>query len=216
MIRRYGPMAVAVAAVVAAGVLHGRTVDRWGTSERLTQAVDALRGVPPTVGPWAGKDMEPIPEAVLKLAQINGYVQRTYTAPGGGEPVSVLLVCGRGGPISVHTPDICFAGAGYKQVTEAVPTTVEAGGRSHTFWAAKFDAPGERAGMQEVLWGWSADGREWSAPANPRRQFAREKALYKLYVIRQVPPTERPGDPDPARAFLRDALPAAAAALAPQ
>lgn len=212
-ILRYGPVAAAVAAVAAAGVLHGRAVDRWGTSERLAEAVGALQKVPAKVDAWAGKDLDPIPEAVLNLAQINGYVQRAYTAPGGDEPMSVLLVCGRGGPISVHTPDICFAGAGFRQMTEAVPTTVEAGGLGHTLRAAKFAEPGGRSGVQEVLWAWSADGREWSSPDNPRRQFAREKALYKLYVVRKVPPAEKAGDPNPAHGFLRTALPAFAAAL---
>lgn len=210
-----GPVVVAVAAVAAAGVFHGRLTDRWGSSGQLEAAVAALSRVPDTFGDWAasGED-RPIDDDALRVGGIRGHVQRTYAGPGGRDPMTLMIVCGRGGPISVHTPDVCFSGAGFQQQGREKAVVVRsADGREDTFKVAKFKEPaGFGRGEQEVFWAWSADGRTWDAPDNPRLAFARKKALYKMYVVRRLVPGETG---EPAKEFLERALPGLRAALAP-
>ncbi|MBX9623567.1 MAG: EpsI family protein [Gemmataceae bacterium] len=209
-----GPVVAAVAAVAAAGVFHGRLTDRWGSSGQLEAAVAAMDRVPDRFGEWAaaGED-RPLDDDALRVGGIRGHVQRTFTGPGDPGPLTLLVVCGRGGPISVHTPDVCFTGAGFRQLGREQAVKVRgADGREDTFKAARFAEPaGFGRGEQEVYWAWSADGRTWDAPDNPRLAFARKKALYKLYVVRRLVPGETG---KPSEAFLGQALPGLRAALA--
>lgn len=213
----FGPLAACVAVVAAAGVVHGLWTDRWRPSQELVGAVGRLAAVPRAAGDWQGTDLPPLPAEMLDRAEIRGVVYRRYTNPQTREEVTVLLVCGRGGPISVHTPDVCYAGAGYRQQARELPREVALdGGRTATFKTARFAKPGIVPGMIEIFWGWTPDGRTWTAPANERLSFARLPALYKIYVIREIPMAGgRDADVNPCESFLRRALPEFETALAP-
>lgn len=213
-----GPVVAAVALIAGVGYAHGLFTDRWRTSDRLEQAVAALDRLPDRFGDWAATDRpaRPIDEDELKLGQIKGYVHREYANEKTGERIAILLLCGRGGPISAHTPDICYRGAGYVQKAAAKPREVASGGPPATFQAARFNKPGVSRGELEIFWGWSPDGRGWDAPSDPRGAYARLPALNKLYVIRDILPTSQTDVGDPCRDFLAAALPAFEAALAPR
>jgi hypothetical protein len=122
--------------------------------------------------------------------------------------VSFLIVCGRGGPISVHTPDICYGGAGYRQLEKEQIRDVESGdGTSHSFKVTRFVKPGAVVPTQlEIFWSWSRDGLNWQAPENPRLALARSRALYKMYVVREYMPNRGESVPS-CESFLRQALP---------
>jgi hypothetical protein len=211
-----GPVVAGVVAVVALGVAHGVTTDRWRPSGELEAALARLDRVPTRVGDWVGEDLPEDPVTMAR-AGIKGWVFRRYHNPRTREAVSVLLVCGRGGPISVHTPDVCYAGTGYRQLTDQRRTEVEwDGGERSPFWALRFAKPGGVVpGQLEVCWAWSRDGRTWEAPENPRLVLARSPALYKLYVVWEFVPGTRGEAADTGRAFLRRALPEFRQALAP-
>jgi hypothetical protein len=210
------PVAAAFLLLAAYGVAEGLWTDRWNTSRAAEIAAARLAGVPSTVGEWEGEDSE-MDARVVALAELKGYVQRKYTHRETGGVVSVLLLCGKPGPISVHTPDICFQGQGYVMAAPAQRRGVEAGGLAAEFWQGRFEHKGALVPeATTALWAWSADGR-WQAPDNPRFHFARSGALFKLYVMRSV--VEAGGQPaaDPALdAFLAAFLPAAQAALFPE
>src|SRR5262249_9827140 len=110
-----GPILASLVLVGTLGAVHGGFTDRWGPSGPLERGPAALRRVPVAFGDWSGEDVPYEPEDMAR-AGIKGCVYRRYTHARTREVVSVLLVCGRGGPISVHTPDVCYAGAGYRQV----------------------------------------------------------------------------------------------------
>jgi hypothetical protein len=218
MTRILFPLA-ALLLTVTYGVGEGLWTDRWRASGAAEQAAARLADVPRTLGGWDAEDQELDPRQVA-AAELKGYVLRRYTHRESGAAVSVLLVCGRPGPVSVHTPDVCFQGAGQamkgtpqRQRFEVADLTA-----APEFWTARFDRTVPGTPVPEpttVLWGWAADGR-WSAPENPRVEFARSGALYKLYVIRPVTkPDGRPAD-DPALVdFLRTFLPALQTTLFP-
>ena len=198
----------ALALLVAAGLVHGRLTDRWGTSTELVDAAARLGRVPRSIGDWRGQDV-PMDRRQIDRAGIQGYVSRGYRNARDGREVSVLLVCGRPGPIAVHTPDVCYRGAGYEPEAEPVAEVLgTAGGRPARFLKARFSkatAAGPRA--LDIAWAWNARG-SWEAPSNPRVSFAAQPYLYKIYLI-----SSHDGPPGPSTNGPPDGREAAVAIL---
>ena len=79
-----------------------------------------------------------------------------------GTKIGLLLVCGRPGPVSVHTPDICYPGAGYEMV-QARPMVFSGGSACRRklpeFITAEFvndqSFPPDRS---RVYWSWTVTG----------------------------------------------------------
>jgi hypothetical protein len=207
-VKMLGPVLVGALLVGGVGVVHGVYTDRWGPSGQLQQAVAVMDRLPPAVGDWTSEDRQMDPDELAR-AGIRGCVYRRYTNPRSRDAVNALVVCGRGGPISVHTPDVCYAGAGYQQETDAETREVKVGDVTHTFKVARFKKPGGVSQSRlEIWWGWSSDGRMWQAPNNPRASLARAPALYKFYVTREFLPGTRAEAADVSGAFLAQILPA--------
>jgi EpsI family protein len=200
---------LAVVAVVVAvdGYVHGVWTQRWRQSPELVRAVARLERMPATVGDWRGTDLKKLQERAVRLAGFDGYVQRRYERADGAA-VTVLLACGRSGPLSVHTPEVCYAGAGFQIAGDTVRDTVQVEKNSGPteFWKAKLIRPGTVPQRLRIFWSWHA--REgWRAPDSPRSAFAGLPALHKMYVTCELPA----GDTQPAEAacaeFLTQLLP---------
>jgi hypothetical protein len=202
------PLAAGLVLVVASGVMQALWTSDTAGAAQLEQAARELRDVPSQVGDWRGRDGALDPQLV-KQAEIAGcrlcYFENSLT----GARVSMLIICGRPGPVSVHTPDVCFTGAGYQLVGAAERYTLPAkpGVPPATFWTAKF-SKAEAAGIifERVFWGWNAQG-PWEAPDSPRLSFGRFGVLYKLYVTRRLAGADDPLETDPAAAFLARLIP---------
>jgi len=194
---------------VGAAIVHGHWTERWRPAPAVDEAVARLARLPRNVGDWQATDI-PLTQEELKAAKIAGYVQRRYENVRNRQAVSVILVCGRPGPIAVHTPDICFAGAGYRALTTPGDFALEYGTPTREASFKTMRMQRENAAFPtelRIFWAWGAEGR-WQAPANPRLSFARQSALYKLYVFREKPADDaiRPED-DPCVLLLRQLLP---------
>src|SRR5262245_7859111 len=101
------------ALIVACGYGHGVLTDRWSVSRELTDAVVRLEKVPRQLGDWlAVKDWEMDPR-MKAMGGVEGYIDRVFQNSRELTPITVFLVCGRSGPVSVHTPDLCYQGIGY-------------------------------------------------------------------------------------------------------
>jgi hypothetical protein len=195
----------ATAVVVLAGVVHGYRTDRWGTSPDLQRAVDNLSRVPLALGDWQGQDdPEKLDARQVERGQLAGYLSRRYVNRLNGSEVKILLMCGRPGPISVHTPDICFQGIGYELLGEEKypPGATAPEMKMGRFRLTETPAPQHLC----TLWSWNADGT-WQVPDNPRLAFVRFPALYKLYVICDMPAGEGLRTEDPRAQFVRLLLP---------
>jgi hypothetical protein len=219
------PLLSGAAVVVATGVVDGLWNNRWRPDSRLEKAVARLKHVPRSFGGANGKDWEGTDEEVsradLQAARIDDYICRRYVNERNRQAVLVLLVCGRPGPISVHTPDVCYTAAGYRMVGSPTSLSVPAANRGakaeDDFHAARLRSPvPAQPGMLRVCWAWSA-GRGWQIPTNPRLTFARSGALYKLYVLREEREAEkgRPEEEGPTMPFLQAFLPELDKALRP-
>jgi hypothetical protein len=213
MLRTLAALA-ATAFVILTGLAQGYWTYRWSPPLGQQVAAERLARVPRDVGDWRGEDFT-LPDDQVRAAGLTGYVLRAYTNRFTGERVTLLVVCGPPGPISVHTPDVCYEGAGYKMAGEQVRKTVDAEGLPGraNFWSADFRKPrGGPDPNKRVTWGWST-GDTWQAVDNPRFTFARARALYKLYVVRDLVPDPSRADADVGLDFLRRVLPELRAAL---
>jgi hypothetical protein len=175
------PLLAGVAVLVLSGVVHGLCTQRWQTSEALDTACARVPSVPLRAGAWTAAAVEVDPEP-FEQARAAAYWVRRYTREGVAGSVTVILMCGRAGHMAVHTPDVCYRGAGYEMAAEPVRQNLKAG----EFWTARFSLPGRTVipGLR-IFWSWSADGR-WQAPSSPRWAFGGEPFLYKLYVVRDA------------------------------
>jgi hypothetical protein len=127
---------------------------------------------------------------------------RRYTHK--NQAATVLLMCGRAGRMSVHTPEICYQGLGYQVVETPVRQRVDFGGsRKGEFWTARFTKDMGPTGDLRLFWAWSPDGA-WHAPSSPRWQFRGRPFLYKLYVVQDVG-QDQPSEPG--IEFLQQLLP---------
>jgi hypothetical protein len=201
--------------VVASGIVHGIRTERWTQSKSVDDAVRRIDNIPMEFGDWKG-EKQVLDASDLARAGIKGHLFGHFRNKRTGAAISVLLVCGRSGPISVHTPDVCYEGAGYTgmgspELRDLNLTEKE----SFKCWQLRFRKPASvSAGQLEISWAWNG-GQGWAAPENPRLFFARYSVLYKMYVIREVSPREKSGKTDPQVDFLKDFLPELNRALTP-
>jgi hypothetical protein len=122
--------------------------------------------------------------------------------------VQILLICGAPGPTSVHTPDVCYRGAGFEMKGKIARHTEEVPGLAPVeMCTAQFHKPQSAFPEQlRIYWTWSTTG-EWNAPVYPRWHFAGQTVLYKLYVIRSTLHTGSTDRDEVCMKFLHEFLP---------
>src|SRR5207249_7919375 len=138
------------------------------------QAVARMPRVPHTLGDWQARDLEPDDRA-FEQAGARGYWMRSYIHGRDRHAVLVVLMCGRAGRMAVHTPDICYQGAGYDMYDTPAQRAIrdDLGENLGTFWTARFAKPGGVGTDLRLYWAWKGQG-DWQAPANPRWEFRGE------------------------------------------
>jgi Protein of unknown function (DUF3485) len=204
------PVIVAVVMVAATGLAHGVWTARWSDEDAPREAAARLASIPLVAGEWNGTDLEMDPK-VFKQTEASGALQRRYVNRRNGNVVTISLLCGRSGPISVHTPEICFPGAGFTEIGDAIRYSIP-GDPDSKLWIRRFQKQAAVPVPVRVLYGWSTDGT-WQAPDSPRRAFAGSPVLYKLYLVRELPKSTESMEGDPAVDLLRVLQPQLRAAL---
>lgn len=214
-------IAAGLIVLIGGGFAQGLMSHRWLPNAAVQNAALALNNIPTEIGNWTSEDVALI-DADQKIGGIAGYVQRNYRDRTTGTEVSLLLVVGESGPISVHPPTACFSGRGYNVVRQpgvlaiarsndqspAAAITNSGTSKNHIFNQADFaNSAIDDVSLIRVCWAWSTNGH-WEAPANPRLQFASRPYLYKLYVSeRWIPNGDVNQDTGAAQQFLMTALP---------
>jgi hypothetical protein len=181
MTLRYIYPATALIAVLASGVVHGLLTDRWKPALEPAEQAARLPLVPLVLGDWVGQDIETDSRQVGPVA---GYLHRRYLNRQTGAGVTIYLVCGRPGPVCIHTPDICYTATGHEIVSQErlnLPPDVGEG----EFLTAKLRRSSSTEDQRlRIFWSWS-DGNAWAVPDSPRLEFARRPVLFKLYLLRE-------------------------------
>jgi hypothetical protein len=209
---RFVAAGVLLLTIVLSGAAAGFLNGRWGRSSAVQAAAARLDRVPAGLG--AEWDVQPdrLSDRVTAVAELNGSLSRRYVHRRTGVIVSVLLVCGRAGPVCVHTPEVCYVGAGFAPVGTAQAYRTE-GAAPAQFEVRDFRQQNAAAPTRlRIFYAWGARGK-WSAPAMPRLAFSGQPSLYKLYVVRQMNKDNEPLENDLAVHLLRGLLPQLQTAL---
>ena len=101
------PAVIAMTIIVATALIHGFRVNRWGVSRELELASARIGRVSMTIGNWKGRPAT-VDRRVMIAADLDGFLLRTYENEVTGDRVTLMLVCGRPGAVSVHTPEVCY------------------------------------------------------------------------------------------------------------
>jgi hypothetical protein len=212
--RRFVPavgVLIAVLITAASGLIDGKIQNRWGVSEKMAAAARKLQEFPADFGPsgcWRLQSSGELDATVRDVLQCAGYFLRKFVHAQTGEAVDANLLLGPTGPISVHTPDICYSSREYSIVAEPERIALaDPQGSEHEFWGMTLerrDAAGDRL---RVYYAWTTGG-PWSAPSQPRFSFAGQPYLYKIQVVAPVLPDHASGE-DAAYRFLLDFVGAA-------
>jgi hypothetical protein len=190
--------------VIVCGVVHGYWTDRWQPPVATATAAGRMDALPADLGDWAGLPLE------VKNPQaggVAGTIQRRYENRRTGEAVTVMLLCGRAGPVSIHTPEACYGASGFVFGGKSRTAVRQNGG---DFWSAdavKSTPAGDT--RIRIYWGWN-DGKGWAAPDDARWTYVayrRSPVLYKLYVLRDLNGPAGTSKEDPCQTFLEAALP---------
>jgi hypothetical protein len=192
---------IASAALIACGIVHGFWTDRWSPPVETAQAAQRLNEIPLALGEWDGEALEA--KDGEAGAGVAGFIKRDYVHRKTGATVSLFLVCGRFGPVSIHTPDVCYGASGFAFNSRGQYKSDS----GDSMWKAEaLRANATEETRLRVYWGWS-DGSNWTAADDPRVQFARRPVLYKLYVVRKLPEVSDASKSEPCEEFLQTVMP---------
>jgi hypothetical protein len=141
------------------------------------------------------------------MLQCSDFINRQYLDQTTGQTVSVFVVLGPAGPVSVHTPDVCYSSVHYQVLgpRQAVEVRDAAGGQTE-FWAVTLESTRIDKSLLRVHYAWSPDGR-WTAPQNPRFSCAGLPYLLKVQVAASLPAGTDLAQDDPCQSFLEDFVP---------
>lgn len=218
---KYAPFVIAAIVLIAATYVEGTYSDRWGrvTSDKLKSFSARLKhNVPYEFGDWKGVDdqLTPEKEAEFKESNCDEFISRTYRNRE-GQTINVYLVSGTARHVTIHTPDWCYVGAGFKkhgdpQQYEFANVNVA---EVPEFLTARFtkETSVDRDDIR-IFWGFTDDGN-WQGPKMPKPAFAGRTALYKMYLITHIDGKTVGIDVDsnPTNGFVRDFLPVVNKAL---
>lgn len=194
-------------ATVISGLLLGQASGRWGPAPAVVTAEQLLgRRLTERAGNWRLRKEQQLEPQVLKMMSCNAYIARVYEHDQTGDLVTVTVLVGPAGPISVHTPEICYSSRDYVVGRNRAKIPVDdVAGRRHEFWDVSLKARDSESSAQRVLYAWST-GNTWNATAHPRFAFAGAPYLYKLQLTARSPVDLKRDDFDPCQDFLRSFL----------
>jgi hypothetical protein len=172
---------VVVGLLIVAGTLATKWRDRTDPSKLIEVAARA-RTVPLTLGDWTGHETDLDFQAYRPMGIVGG-CSRYYRNARTGRVVSLLIVCGESGPISVHTPEDCMVAAGF--TAASIPEHVSLGPSGQRpirlLRNAYLNQEATGTSDSEIYWCWGAD-RRWDVPDDPRLAYADRPYLFKVYI----------------------------------
>jgi hypothetical protein len=200
-------MIVLAGVTLLGGAIQGHMSRRWGRDREFQVLANRLRELPTEIGSWRMTSSRPLPAAAEAVLECAGYVSRQYENRKTREMVTMAVLLGPAGPISVHTPDVCYSSGEYAVIGS--PTRIPFGGGdgSHDeLWSTSLRSTSLASGNLRVYYGWSTGG-PWSAPNDARFAFAGQPHLYKIQVAGRLLSPVDDDAPDECRGFLKECLP---------
>ena len=159
------------------------------------------------IGDWEGQPIQ-LDARQLAMAEAVGHLARRYVHRRTGDEMTVVVLCGRPGPISVHSPEVCYSGAGFSLNGERETFSLPGGDRptAEFFRGPVRQAGGRPRGPGRDLGLEGGRGLEGVGPT--RGLFSHNRpCLYKIYVIRRLSHPDEKLSQEPSQDFLRAFLP---------
>src|SRR5437867_1668327 len=107
--RSFAVLAAVVTLLASGALYHLLARD----SSQLDAAAERVAQVPSVIGDWQGHD-ETVDDAAFAQAGAKAYWMRVYVHQKTKATVLAILMCGRAGKMAVHTPEVCYGGAGFE------------------------------------------------------------------------------------------------------
>ncbi len=184
------PISLGLLIAAVSGWRHGLLTDRWGPPSNVLKVAEQVESLDLEIAGWDSRALGKLEGRTRKLAGAEGYFSRQYVHKDSNVWVQVTMLCGRPGPIALHSPDYCFTLAGMKQLDSESKIQISHANQEdpENFWVADYRPPESKPGPDiRTFWAWSTDGTEWSIPEDPRFTFASAPYLYRIYF--SVPTT---------------------------
>lgn len=190
-----------LAVTVGGTVLHGNLIHRWDKRIDEHASLIDLRALPKSIGDWQMESEDQLAENVIDMLRCAGYVSRRYVNHQTGAQVTMAVIAGPHGPISVHVPEICYSAQEVTQESTREAITVSSSRTgTNTFWALRFKMKDLNATPLQVAYAWSK-GREWVASETPRHEFAGVPLLMKFQASLITPSGGASANEDPTAQF---------------
>ena len=113
---------VLAAATGGSGLLFGMLSQRWGAPQELAARGKQIASLPAKVPGWEMSGEDQLEKNAQNILRAAGWYIRKYHRVGSKETATAALVLGPSGPISLHDPDVCYQGAGYRPVAPPIRT----------------------------------------------------------------------------------------------
>jgi hypothetical protein len=212
---RTKPTVAALVLIVAAGVVQTLLATATTDNEAIRSLAKRIDDIPLVIGDWQAEQGEEPDELTMRVADAAGMIQRLYLNTRDNTQVQIMLLVGRPGPLSVHLPEVCYRGAGYREQRAIAERAIEVGSDTPRFRVVDMENnSGSIPRYMRVYHTWT-DGTGWTVPKVPRLAFARSPYLCKLYVTTVPLTAPIQGDVDPASRFIETCLPAIEKVLVP-
>jgi hypothetical protein len=168
-----------------------------------------VEGLPAEVGNWksAPNDHSTFDDEVIRMLDCKGYISRTYRHEQTGEVVQVAVLYGAAGPMSAHTPEVCYSTRDYQMTVRPTPTKVEYDQSEGEFMRMQLRSPQLSSDNLAIYYAWSDGKTAWRSPRQPRFAFGGQGYLHKIQLACNVSDSSGQEHNDAGKAFLREFLP---------
>jgi hypothetical protein len=169
-----------------------------------------LKSFDETVGRWQTRESaeSALDPQIARIAGSSDSLIRTYVDKQTGVSVVVLVLYGRAGSVTAHTPEVCYSSQGYEQL-EVFDFDLPGLNQSTTrLRSLLFTKKGGREGAkQEVFYAFRNEG-QWSPVVEGRwKALEASPPVFKIMVQRRLAERERRNVHNPCVLFLNEFLP---------
>jgi hypothetical protein len=196
-------LGILIAVTVIAAIVHGRATNRWGASDTIANAATIFSRLPKTFGDWNLLETKELEPQVRGILQTEHYSQGVYENRSTGQHAMLTLLLGPPGPMSVHTPEVCYSAADFSPISDRHQVSVVPGDTNDTAWMTQFHSTHDvRDSVTRVYYSWH-DGQRWKAADEPRVTFGARPFLFKVQAATELPAGAENNADDAARSLLQ-------------
>lgn len=200
----YQGLVIAIVLTIFSGTIY-----RYLTapSADLAEVAKRFNEIPKEFGDWKMDKEEPMTDQVVSTLECAGYLNGSFINQVTGQRVNAFIVLGPPGPISVHTPEVCYSSKDYDIKETREHTEIGKDGELGTLWSLTMRQTSTvSAELLRVYYGWASQDI-WTAPESPRFTYGGDPLLFKIQLASYLPPETDLKTNDSCRSFLESFLP---------